>query len=35
MAANFDPVRLGAQVVGIVDHPMRQPKQSLFHRYQV
>lgn len=35
MATNFNPVRLGAQVVGIVDHPMGQPKQSLFHRSQV
>ena len=29
MPANLDAIRLGAEVVGVVDHPMRQPEQAL------
>ena len=35
MPAHLNPVRLGADVVGVVDHPMRQPEQPLFHGFQV
>ncbi|CRL11364.1 hypothetical protein NIT7321_02219 [Phaeobacter italicus] len=31
MAADLDAVFLGAQVVGVVDHPMGQPQKPLFN----
>jgi hypothetical protein len=30
MAADLDAVRLGPDIVGVVDHPVRQPQQPLF-----
>ena len=35
MPADLDPVRFRAQVVGVVYHPMGQPKQPLFHGFEV
>ena len=35
MSANLDPVRLGADMVGIVDHPVGQPQQALLDGFQV
>lgn len=30
MTAGLDPIDLGPDMVGVVDHPMRQPEQPLF-----
>ena len=35
MPADLDPVRSRAQVVGVVYHPMGQPKQPLFHGFEL
>jgi len=35
MTTDLDAVLLGAQMVGVVDHPMGQPQQSLLHRSQM
>ena len=35
MAAHLDTVRLRPDVVGMMDHPMRQPQQPLFDGLQV
>ena len=35
MPADLDPVDLGADMVGVVDHPVRQPQEALFEGLQV
>lgn len=35
MPTHFDPVHLGPNVIGIVDHPMGQPQKALFDRLEV
>lgn len=35
MPVDFDPIRLGADVGDIVDHPMKQSQQALFHGFEM
>jgi hypothetical protein len=35
MTANLDAVDLGPDVVGMVDHPVRQPQQALLDGFKV
>lgn len=35
MPPYLDPVSFGTDVVGIMDHPMRQPQKPLFNGFQV
>ena len=35
MPADLDPVYLGPDVIGVMDHPVRQPQQALFNGFQM
>ena len=35
MAPDLHAIDIGADVVGVVDHPVRQPQEALFHGLQV
>ena len=35
MATDLDPIHLWSDMVGMVDHPMRQPQQALFDDLQL
>ncbi|WP_417408992.1 hypothetical protein [Hoeflea sp.] len=35
MTTHLDPVRLWANVIGVVNHPMRQPQQTLLDGFQM
>jgi hypothetical protein len=35
MATGLDGIDFWSDVVGVVDHPVRQPKQALFHGLEI
>ena len=35
MPAHLDPISLGPDVVGVMDHPVRQPQQALFDGFEM
>ncbi len=35
MSPDLDATGLGPDVIGVVDHPVRQPEQALFYGFEV